>query len=96
MNKQLINLFRYDICLVGLVSTSIKYQNSVFDINENNLVNENAKKNDQRVIISPGVDHTIEADDKLLYISRYKEEIYDFRYARQNQGKPKKLLVLWI
>ena len=59
-------------------------------------MNENTKKNDQRVIISPGVDHTIEADDKLLYISRYKEEIYDFRYARQNQGKPKKLLVLWI
>lgn len=77
---------KYDICLVGLVSTSIKYQNSVFDINEHNLVNENAKKNDQRVIISPGVDHIIEVEDKLLYISRYKEEIYDFRYAKQNQA----------
>lgn len=68
------------------------------DVNESKLLDDDEQtirtsNSDYRVIINPGIDHIIESDDICLYISRFKEEIYDWKFARHSYGKFKHLLV---
>ena len=86
-------VFRYDISLVGIYSSSKKYRKSNHSVDDAiSCFSQKTKKasyechidySDYNVVINPGLDHFIQGDDICIYLSPYKEEIYDWKYARQ-------------